>query len=440
MSYNDYFKNMMDMQQETMKFWQDQVEQLNKMTASGNPFQAFGNNPYQMPDFQNPAMVNPFLNNDTMEKAYQYQVDSQKELADNTQKVMQQWYAMNNKIFQDQLQTAQNPFENMDFYSKMMEGRDNYERLANEYANMMAGITDYVMNPANEMEKLKKQYSGMFAESMLNYMPSPMRDMVARQLKVYESNESIKEELVQPWIDQAKEMQKLLILSASGDGAATEDLLQKWQSTFSQTFGRFLNLPVFSLNKADMQAMMNALDSYIAFLNSFGGFMVAILEEGERTYDSVMKDFQEMVKNNELPTTFNGFYQYWIKANEVSFKKLFGTESFSKMSGQLLQNWVRFKKQYDTVLNNYLKMLPLPSTEDMDSVYQKIDTLKRDVRELKANVKDVSTLEKEVTDLKTTIKTLQTGQNSMKKELTDLKNAIQKLSEGGASQQPAAKK
>lgn len=430
MSYNDYMKNLLDMQQEGMKFWQNQMEELGKMGSANVPF--------QMP--MSGGMVSPIQATQELEKAYKSHMDQQKKVMDSTQQVMQTWADLSNQFLQDQMKTMQNPMENMDLHAKMVAGRNVYNTMAEEYAKLISSMGEAAAEPYKNMDAMRKQYAGLFAESILNNLPGPFKDMASRQLDMYKSGSGLQQNLFQPWIAEANDLQRLLILAGSGNTKAAAELLQEWQSLFSQTFGRALNLPVFSMNSADMKDMMNVLDAYISFLNSYSQFMLVIIEEGEKTFVDLMEDFQEMVKNDELPATFKGFYDYWVKTNEKAYKKLFATDSFAELMNHTLDHFIRFKKGYDQLINNFLKLLPLPSTDDMNSVYKKIDTLKRDVRELQNNNADVSAyetkiaeLEKENTSMKTSIRNLQTNLNALKKEAAELANAP-------AAKEPPAKK
>lgn len=500
MDFNEYYKNMMNMQQDAMKYWQDQMEQFNKVSgmqmpfnmpqvdmAAANPFMNpqvmqnmfaayhpdFMKNmmaPYLQPEnmqkmfnaYMQPELMKNFMNAymqpdamkdmvgkfmqpelmqkmmemavkpENMQKLYDQQLENSKALMEDSQNLMQQWYDIYNKAYQDQLAQAGNPYAFFDLYAKMNEGKANYEKMANAWVNYLNDAAVYAGAPLQELEAWQKQYSTMFADSMISVIPSPLKEMVSQQIHFYQAGANAKDGLFQPWIDEIKHLQQLMVKSVAGDLNATEEMIQLWQGTFSNTFGRFLNLPVFSLNTADMKDMMDVLDSTIMFMTSFSGFLVAVLDEGEKTFQTVVKDYTEMVKNNEMPNTFEGFYNLWISTSSKAFKNLFGTDSFSKMVGQLMNSWARLKKESDEMVNNVIKTLPLPSQEDMDSVYKKLDTVRRDVRELKAQVSekgDVSAMEKELATLKTNAAKMQRSQTAMEKELAEMKALLTKLAE-----------
>jgi hypothetical protein len=65
---------------------------------------------------------------------------------------------------------------------------------------------------------------------------------------------------------------------------------------------------------------------------------------------------------------------------------LFSTEEYSKLQSKVLDASVNFKKEYDKLLEKQLEFLPFPSKSDMDGVYQTLDDLKREVRDLKKRV------------------------------------------------------
>jgi predicted nucleic acid-binding Zn-ribbon protein len=105
--------------------------------------------------------------------------------------------------------------------------------------------------------------------------------------------------------------------------------------------------------------------------------------------ETIVQGYQRMGEDANQPKTFREFYQYWWTKNEDAYQNLFKTEEFSKLLGQVSEASFEFKKSFDQFLEQQLKLLPIPTKTDLDSLYKTVYELKKQVRAMAKKLSDL---------------------------------------------------
>lgn len=297
------------------------------------------------------------------------------------------WLDFANNTYEKSLQQLgeTNPLykETIEKYAGITSFNNNLKKL---WEDLNATITDKESDPFKFYTKWSEDYSKLVSSQLLFFMPEEVKNLYDKTVDIYKVSNSTTNDFFAPWMDQAKNMQDLLLKSTSGDQNANTEFLKIWQRTFSSSFGKIFNMPQFLMNAEQMQKQMSSVNAMITFISTLTEYNSTVANKSKETLEKVIKDYQAMVVEGTHPKSYKEFYEFWWKQNEASYLQLFGTEEFAKIIGQLLDAGVNFKRKYDDLLEKQLEFLPYPTKTDMDSVYKTLDSLKREIRSLKKEV------------------------------------------------------
>lgn len=327
------------------------------------------------------------------------------------QEIMNKWVDVTNDLYTQNIKSFGNTYPQQEIINKMFGGANFYQNLNKFWEDLSSTITGKDSDPLQFYSKWNEDYTEMVSKQFVSFLPAQMKNFFNETQEICIASNAVNNKFFKPWLDQAKELQDLLLKSMAGDQEAYIEFTRLWQDNYSESFGKIFNIPQFSMNREQMQKQMHSINALIAFINTMNEFSATLIKTNQDTLENIVKDYQAMLLDGSNPKTFKEFYDYWLKQNESAYLKLFGTPEFSKLIGEVLEASVNFKKNYDDLLETNLEFLPYPSKTDMDSVYKTLDTLKRDVRSLK---KELAALREDIS--KTGGRSGNTGKQSAKED------------------------
>jgi chaperonin cofactor prefoldin len=169
----------------------------------------------------------------------------------------------------------------------------------------------------------------------------------------------------------------------TGDQSSYNEFVKLWQGTFTSSIGKMVNVSQLSMNRETLQTQMSSINAMITLINTLNEYIATLVKTSQDTLEKLIIDYRAMVIEGNNPKSYSEFYDYWWKQNEAAYLQLFGTPEFARLSGQLLEAGCNYKKNFDDLMERQLEFLPYPTKTDMDSLYKTVDTLKRDMRNIK---------------------------------------------------------
>jgi len=86
-----------------------------------------------------------------------------------------------------------------------------------------------------------------------------------------------------------------------------------------------------------------------------------------------------------------------LKEADELLTELFGTESFSKLKGEVLNLSMDIKTYFEKQMEKYLEFFPVAKTSELEEVYKTIHDLKKQVKSLEQKLELLIEEEKKAT-------------------------------------------
>lgn len=299
--------------------------------------------------------------------------------------------------------------------NKMVNGVNVYQNLNRFWDDLRMKITgESSSDPLKFYNEWKDEYMKIMSNNFIPYLPESIQTMFNEPIGIYGMYSDTNKKIYQPWVDSMQDARELLSKSMAGDKNAYIDFIKLWNQNFGATFGKLFDMPQLGMNSEQMQKQMDSLNTLTKFLNNGNEFMATMNKVNQETLEEMVKEYQVMYSEGTQPKTFKEFYNYWLGKNEAAYLKLFRTEDFAKLMGQVVDAGLNFKKNLDKTMEKQLDFLPFPKKADMDSLYKTVNDMRREIR----------TLRKEVNSLKTEKEN--TEKENKEKEVVDAKKATAK--------------
>jgi hypothetical protein len=299
------------------------------------------------------------------------------------QEIINKSIVFSNIIYTPNINNAKYAYPQQEIINKLFRNVSLYRNLNQYWEDLTLNITEKESDLLSFYPKWNDYYMKMLSNNFVSLLPGQLKNYFNETLDIYTMSAATTNNFSKPWLDEAHNMQNLLLISMSGDPRAYIDFNRIWRKNFSYSFGKLFNIPQLLINGEQIQKQMHTFNSLINYINYMNEFDAIIVKVNQETSEKIIIDYNEMLIVGTNPKTYKEFYEYWWKQNEAAYLKLFGTPEFSKLLAQVLEAKVNFKKDLDDLLEKQLAFLPYPSKTDMESVYKTLDTLKREIRSLK---------------------------------------------------------
>ncbi|QEK12936.1 hypothetical protein FQB35_11705 [Crassaminicella thermophila] len=325
------------------------------------------------------------------EKKDSAKVNNMEEAMKNQMEIFNQWVEMMSDMFTKNISLfGGGPTKEV--LDKMMNSANIYSYLYRFWDELnkqaTANPTDYVQKV---FSKWQNEYIKTFSNHFVSYLPEPTQNIFKESMEIYQMYFDNVKKFSQPWLENAKEFQKLMGTNIYQDKDAFFNYVKLWGENYEKTFGKFFDTPIMGINREYFEKQMESIDSFMKYTNTLSEFSATIFSVGLETMEKIAQDLQNMMQNESHPKTFKEFYEYWWRKNEEAYKNLFQTDDFSSLLAQVVDASVVFKKNYDKLLEQQLAFLPFPTKTDMNSLYKTVYELKKSVRKTR---KELNELEK----------------------------------------------
>lgn len=313
------------------------------------------------------------------------------------------WSQPFDKMYQEMMKTTAASYQEFMKLIPTGTGRETFEKMSyagDIYKNLLALWENYMQKlPATEDKEKWQKFSADLTESYNSILddffsinlPEPFRTLMKSPAEMSALYQEVFTNFFQPWADVAEPLQQKYLNALKGDRGAYLDFMRTWQEAYNQSYGKVLRIPAFGLSRESTEGISAGLDSYMQFLAASNKFSAALYQVGQEVMNQLMTEMGELAEKGEAPATFREFYQHWWQTNEKAYFDLFKTESFSKMLGETVDAWVKFKKSYDDLLSDFISNnLPVPTEKEMDALYKTVYEMRKKLKEYGKTIADLN--------------------------------------------------
>lgn len=202
---------------------------------------------------------------------------------------------------------------------------------------------------------------------------------------------SIWMKMIQPALQGVFQLQLEWMERASRIGKSTQaytfenldqDAFKAWKELYEKEFRRFLKIPQLGLMRFHQERINEAADKLNVFEAAVGEFLSMLYLPVEKSFNVMKEKLSSMAEAGELPQRSMDYYRMWVKILEGHYMTLFKSPEYNRTLAMILDALGEFTIAREELLQDALKMFPLPTYKDMDELYREIYLLKKRIKEL----------------------------------------------------------
>ena len=238
--------------------------------------------------------------------------------------------------------------------------------------------------PQSWNEYMQAANTAMLQSGMWEKLPEALQQLPLVSMSLAQVGMTEISKLAQDWMQGIEQ-------AGQRAGEETRDPFQSLTQAYADSWQKVLHFPPLGPERFRQQRINQLVDGWAIFANQFSQFMNQLTRPFEKATIDVHQKLQEMAEGDGYPESFQEYYNMWMKNLEGHFMVLFQSQEFSDLLNDVVNHYVRYQDMHHQVLQDWMKLLPVPSNQDFDALAYENYQLKKRVNQL---AHKVETLEK----------------------------------------------
>ncbi len=278
----------------------------------------------------------------------------------------------------------------LDMYRQWEKFNEEVLQLGTENFNeevLQLGTENYNKN----LKQLVDRFNKLYLEQFIPLLPKDLQGLMTNSQSYFNNYFETLQNFIVPWAQAYYNISDIYMATVLKDPMELPQALTEWKNAYDQTFGILIKSPAVGNARQLLEQNNRTLDSMIDMFVTLSEFMTSSLSVAYKHSEEAFRQYLESIENGEDPKTFKEFYDMWSDYVEKAIEKFFYIDEFSKFIGKTADSPMVFKIEYDKLIEQALKDLPIVTKSEVDNVYKNVHDLRREVRELKREIENLQT-------------------------------------------------
>lgn len=234
-----------------------------------------------------------------------------------------------------------------------------------------------------DFEKAQKQYWDHFSSMMQSFAkPEPTT-------KNHDHHPFHKH--IDSWAKLSQHCHHLASMAALYPKSAFQPQAPKTPSyAEASTFGVFENftLPAIGPSRESIEMLQECQPLLAEYYEAWMEYQPILMEVWFKAWKRTVDKIEESMKQ-EQPLTTRQIYDIGIECGEQTYADIVTTENYQKIYGRFANAAMACKNHAQDIRQEMLRSMNLPTKQDLDSAYERIQTLTRELRDAKKDIADL---------------------------------------------------
>ncbi|MCX7108802.1 MAG: hypothetical protein NTX45_01490 [Proteobacteria bacterium] len=277
-----------------------------------------------------------------------------------------------------------------DNLAKMLGGSNAYTKLYEVWLPLMKAAQERSMNPDAYKDYIDPSKYKELIDKVFGFDSDANQLMLNQSVQFLEMLSGSGQQFATPWLDATKASLQAYPQFAQGHPESFIKIFHSMFNAFDNTVGKVFHVPPVGKDREKSELMLRCFDDLTVYAAKNTEYQHTIYITGLTAMEKVVERLAEKISSGEEIKQFDEFFDIWIDTSEQSYFKLFQTEEFAKLQGELLDTSLNVKAHFFKVMEMHLSDLPIALRSEMDDLYKTVYDLKKTVKKLEKQLTEVS--------------------------------------------------
>lgn len=309
--------------------------------------------------------------------------------ANNTWNTLfESWTKTLNTTIESLTKTLPKDTFNVDLFKNAMNTNALYYKLQEFYQPLFNAFNtkNYSVDTITQLFE-PTHYKKITEELFQNFFPTNnLNSLLENNTKYvqnfFESQKNTNKEFQAYWNTFTEKFPHLV----SGDFAKFNNTFSTVNNSYSDLFAPLMKLVSNTKEKENIELAITAIDKASVYSTKLAELQYLLYTTGQDVAKDTATLVSEKATDLNWTSSFQPFFNEWVTLNEKHYTKLFSTEEFSKLKGELTTLSLDIKKNLESQFENKIETLPLVVKSELNELYQTIHDLKKTIKNLENKV------------------------------------------------------
>lgn len=275
-----------------------------------------------------------------------------------------------------------------DNLTKMLGGSNAYMKLYEVWQPLIKAAQERSLNPEAYKDLIDPAKYKEVLDKVFGFDSASTKLMLDQAVQFLELMSGSGQQFTTPWLDASKTSLQAYPQFMQGHPESFIKIFHSMFNAFDNTVGRVFHVPPVGKDREKFELISRCFDDLSVYAAKSTEYQHTIYITGLTAMEKVVEKLAEKVSSGEEIKKFDEFFDIWIDTSEQSYFKLFQTEEFAKLQGELLDTALNVRGHFFKVAEMYFVDLPLALRSEMDDLYKTVYELKRTVKRLEKQLKE----------------------------------------------------
>jgi class III poly(R)-hydroxyalkanoic acid synthase PhaE subunit len=156
-----------------------------------------------------------------------------------------------------------------------------------------------------------------------------------------------------------------------------------WNLLYEESFGSLMRTPLLGPSREVTGKLLRCFDAWVSLYRASLDHQVVLGDIQLRSLEALMRQVVERAEKGEAIQDWRQFQQLWGQVVDSEFEQAFRSEDNLKVRGRFLNALNQYRFHQQELMELAMKLLNLPSRQEVDEVHQNIYELRKEVKALK---------------------------------------------------------
>jgi len=275
-----------------------------------------------------------------------------------------------------------------DNLTKLLGGSNAYLKLYEIWLPLLKAAQHKSLNPeAYKAFAAPAEYKDLI-DKIFGFDPDAIKLILDQASRLLQLTTGAGGQFTQPWADAAKTTLDAFPQFAEGHPESFIKIFHSLFNAFDNTVGRTFHVPPVGKDREKVELLLRSFDDLSVYAAKNTEYQHALYLTGLVALEKVIESLAEKIQAGEEIKKFDEFFDIWIDVSEQAYFKLFQTEEFARLQGELLDAGLNVRTHFFKITEMQLYDLPIVLRSEMDDVYKTIYDLKKKVKKLEKQLKE----------------------------------------------------
>jgi class III poly(R)-hydroxyalkanoic acid synthase PhaE subunit len=156
-----------------------------------------------------------------------------------------------------------------------------------------------------------------------------------------------------------------------------------WADLYEREAANQFHMPPMGITREHQERTNRMMEAFTRVQSAMTQFLYLTSLPMEKSLGGMWEELSTIVKGEMPAEEFKALYRKWVGILEEKYMALQKSKEYIEVMNKAIDAFAVFKSAKSQWMENYLKMMDVPTQREMDDVYRDLYNLKKEVKELR---------------------------------------------------------